>query len=116
MRPFALLVVMTLVSLPLGDHARADVSIDCKSADPDVAIAGCTRFLQAGRLQANDRSLAYGYRGLAYARKGLIEAALADGNQAIEADPKAMTGYMSRARIYMRKPDLDRAMADVERV
>src|SRR5690348_7289351 len=108
---FALLS-MLLAAIATGAQAQIE---DCKSKDPDIAITGCTKVLQRSGLSAKDRAAAHGYRGMSYAKKGLMDEAVADGYRAIDADPKNPVGYQWRAYIYLRKPDNDRAMADATR-
>ena len=81
MRAVGIIALAGLISVGGARTAGADVSVDCRSRDPDTAIAGCTRFLQGSGLKPNDRSLAYGIRGRAYADKGMIEEALADASR-----------------------------------
>jgi tetratricopeptide (TPR) repeat protein len=114
MRQWALIAAVALVAVlsPCSGHAQVD---QCKSRDPDVALAGCTRVLQKPGLHAKDRITAYGLRGLAYAKKGMIDEAIADGLRAVEVDTRSAAGYLHRAYIFLRKPDNDRALADAER-
>ena len=51
-------------------------------------------------------------RGLAYARKGDLDRALADYNKALRLDPKLALAYAGRGNAYAKKGDLDRAFAD----
>ena len=114
MRPILIGLVVVLGTW-LTDPVRADAVADCKSRDPDAAIAGCTKVLQKTGLSANDRALALSYRGNAYSAKGMFEEALADGYRTIETNPKSPIGHIARGRTYLRKGDLDRSIADAER-
>ena len=105
-------IALLLALVPRSGQAQVD---DCKSRDPDVAVAGCTRVLQKAGLSAKDRANAYGFRGLAYAKKGMVDEAVADGTHAVEVDPRSAAAYIHRAYIFLRKPDNDRALADAER-
>src|SRR5262249_9162036 len=110
-------VLFALVSMlwPVTAAAAWAQADDCKSKDPDIAIVGCTKVLQRSGLSTKDRASAHGYRGMSYAKKGLMDEAVADGFRAIDADPKNPVGYLWRAYIYLRKPDNDRALADAMR-
>lgn len=51
-------------------------------------------------------------RGLAYARRGDLDRAIADYNRAIRIDPKSAPFYYNRGNAHSRKGDIDRAIAD----
>src|SRR5215475_14885151 len=106
---FAGVAALLLALSPQRGQAQVE---QCKSPDPDVAVVGCTKLLQTSGLSAKDRSQVHGYRGLAYAKKGMIDEAIADGSRAVEVDPRSAVGYIFRAHVFLRKPDNDRALAD----
>ena len=112
-------VVLTFLFLLLGmqgsNTAHADDVADCKSRDPDIAIAGCSKILRRSGLSAQDRAAALNYRGIAYSHKGMTDEALSDGIRAVEADPKSPLGYIARGRMYLLRGDLDSAIADADR-
>ena len=57
-------------------------------------------------------ALAYDNRGNAYARKGDLDRALADYDEAIRLDPKLALAYYNRGNAYAKMGDPDRALAD----
>src|SRR6478736_903308 len=92
--------------------AHANPIDDCNQS-PDVArqIEGCTEFLQLEPLSPYV-ALAYGLRGGAYQKKGDIDRAIADFNQAIGIDPGQARLYLARGLVYRDKHDRDQAIAD----
>jgi|SRR5262245_12621988 len=114
MRQWVLIGAVVLLPALVPGSGQAQVD-QCKSRDPDVAVAGCSKLLQNPRVVGKDRAVTYGLRGLAYVHKGMIDEAVADGSRAVEVDPRSAVGYSYRAYIFLRKPDDDRAFADAER-
>src|SRR6476661_3935597 len=92
--------------------AHANPIDDCNQS-PDVAtqIDGCSQFLQLEPFSPYV-ALAYGLRGSAYQRKGDLDDAIADFNQAVEIDPGRARLYLARGLAYRDKHDLDQAIAD----
>ena len=115
MRYAILVVLFGLLALQFPDAAQADDVANCKSSDPDTAIAGCTKILRKGGLSTKDRATALGYRGVAFSRKGLMQEALADGFNAVDTDPKSPIGYIVRGRMHLLNRDLEASLADAER-
>jgi tetratricopeptide (TPR) repeat protein len=88
--------------------AREDVNQDLAGAVADYS--------EAIRL-APDRAEAYGRRGLAYARQGEFDGAIADLDTALRLDPNVLRPhtyrvYRSRGRAHFHKGEYDRAIAD----
>ena len=63
-------------------------------------------------LPADDIAAAYTNRGLALAKKGNVDAAIADYTKAIAIDPNLAWAYYSRGEAYIQKGDVDRGIAD----
>ena len=59
-----------------------------------------------------DDAVALTNRGVAYARKGDYDRALADYDKAIRREPKYARAFNDRGALYGRKGDYDRAIAD----
>src|SRR5580692_825115 len=66
-------------------------------------------------LNPKDAAASYSNRGNAYQRKGNLDRAIADYNQAITLDPKNAEAYYSRGYAYRAKGDTGRAIAYVKR-
>ena len=80
------LLILAASMLAATVPAAADRYKDCsQSADQDRSIRGCTQILKRGKRESRKiRSIAYTNRGLAYARKGQAERAIADYDKAIK--------------------------------
>src|SRR5262245_46886937 len=113
---FASLILLLSLSWGLPTPAHADDVADCKSELPTTAIAGCTRLLKGGKLNAQGRAAGHAFRARAYLRKGDVEEALADATRAVQADPKYSSGYYARAGVYSQKGGFTRALADLARI
>jgi len=78
----------------------------------DQQISGCTVAIQSRRWRGQELAWAFNNRGFAYYRKGYLDPAFADFEQAIRLDPKDAVAFNNRGLIYQAKGDLDRAIAD----
>ena len=93
-----LAVILLLVLIgAVPPSARGDDIADCtQSRDIERRIRGCARLLEAGRLSRTERATAYTRRGLAYAKKGQHDRAIADYNKAIQINPRLAGTYNNR--------------------
>jgi tetratricopeptide (TPR) repeat protein len=112
---FSILIVgmaalFMVASAVLVSRADDDDSNACTHANGDEAIAACTRVIQNVGTSAKDRAVAYVNRGAAHRRKGDLDRAIADGNEAIRLDPAY--AYDGRGAAYSIKGDFDRGLAD----
>jgi tetratricopeptide (TPR) repeat protein len=89
---------------------------DNPASTDDQWIAGCGAVIKAGGLSPASLSIAYGKRGFAYGRKGLVDQAIADETQAIALDPNYVDAYSERAADYSKKRQADHAIADFTHV
>src|SRR5262249_47557919 len=86
----------------------------CYGADPNAAIVICTDLLTLPNLTAQDRVIAYAFRGLAYIKTGDYDRAIRDYDEAIRLDPKFVRAYEERGAAYSWKGDYDRAIRDYD--
>jgi tetratricopeptide (TPR) repeat protein len=100
-------LALWLVATPMP----ASAAEDCYKGSGDAAIAGCTELIQDNPEDA----VAYGRRGVLYAKKGDLDRAIADFTQAIALDPKLAAAYATRGNTYIDKGDLDRALVDLNK-
>ena len=115
---------VAIVSLLVAAHpilvsrASADDNDTCNRASVPASerLAACTREINSGLLQDADLSIAYLFRGVAYATSDDVERALADYNEAIRLDPRNVLAYTRRAGVYLRRGDFDTAIADYSEV
>jgi lipoprotein NlpI len=78
----------------------------------DQQIAGCTASINSGRESRQNLAVSYYNRGNAYFKKGDLDRAIADYNEAIRLNPKDFDNFTNRGLVYMHKGDFDRAIAD----
>jgi tetratricopeptide (TPR) repeat protein len=94
------------------ERKRSDNALcDGFAADPDKAIPGCTRLLDAEHNAANLPPI-YSNRGAAWMLKGLYSNAIDDFNAAIQRDPKFVKAYQNRGLAWHKSGEFDRALAD----
>ena len=55
---------------------------------------------------------AFNNRGIAYAKKGDTNRAIADYSESIRLDPKNANAFLNRGYVYAQRGDNDRAIAD----
>jgi tetratricopeptide (TPR) repeat protein len=89
----------------------ADIN-DCKSADLDRVIAGCTR-LMATDLSDQEHASALSNRGAAYANTGRREQAMADLDAAIRLDPTNAFAHLNRGLVRDALGHHEAAIADL---
>src|SRR6185436_10783521 len=107
----AALASFLMLTLPALGASEQDWN-DCTSDDLDRRIRGCTRVLQDSRELPRNRAGAFLNRGIAWKRKGELDRALNDYNEAIRIDPKYTTIYYYRGIVFHDKGAFDRAIAD----
>jgi tetratricopeptide (TPR) repeat protein len=106
----AILGIITSVSLAFGDAVQ-----DCdQDKDADRAIRGCSEYISTAQITAQQRSIAYVKRALAYTKKAQIEAAIADYDESVRLDPKQARAYWLRALLYRFQRRYAKALGDVD--
>lgn len=85
---------------------------DCTGDDLDTKVAGCTRIINnKGEAQLN-RARAHNFRANALRLKAMLDAALADYNEAIRLNPRYVFPYNGRGLTWRLKGELELAIAD----
>ena len=87
------------------------------AATPEVAIAACTRLLEAlgpGEIASSEGAALYIARGNLYAVQGDVDRAIADYDIAITLDPNRAVAFFNRATALMEKGEIDRALFDFD--
>lgn len=96
-------------------QARSASWPQCRSADPDRRIAGCTEIIgKIGSESRHNKVAAYVNRASAYQAKGDYDKAIEDYGKALEVDPKSAAVFYDRASAWRGKSDLERALADYD--
>jgi TPR repeat protein len=86
---------------------------DCQqTGDIDRSIAACTRVATDQSLSTADRALAWRWLGNDHTAMNAPDVAVGDYGEAIKLDPSNAAMYASRALVYLRKGDRERAVAD----
>jgi tetratricopeptide (TPR) repeat protein len=103
--------------LAFSPPAFADDTATCHSntAPPDEAVAACSRVIAGGRLNQGQLARILVSRGISYRQKNQLDAALADFDTAIKADPRFVFALQQRGMTYLRKGKFDAALADHDR-
>jgi lipoprotein NlpI len=81
---------------------------------PDLRISGCTASIQSGRWSGRGLAWAFNNRGLAYAKNGQYDRAIADYDQAIRLNPQDANAFNNRGVAYDDKSQYDRAIQDYD--
>src|SRR4051794_13632577 len=101
--------VLALCASNRADAATAQPAAQlCESESGDARILACN---EAIRLNPQDAA-AYKSRGIAWARKGNQDQAIADFSQAIRLTPQNAIAYYNRGTAWGRKGSTGKAIAD----
>ena len=104
----ALAAAPAWAQVPDKDQAAAE----CASPHPDLAIAGCTRIIQTQHETKQLLAYAYNNRAWAYHALGKEQDGLRDVNMALLLEPKNAAIIETRAEIYEKLKERDKAIAD----
>jgi len=115
--PTATVVGLALLLASAWGQPNEDVQ-RCTGAEGgvDERIAACTRAIASGPVSGSDVEPLFVNRGIAWARKGNFDRALADFNEAIQRNPQDARAYFNRGGVWLRKNAFDRAIADYSEV
>src|SRR5262249_3139145 len=100
-------------------HAQTQqqvASCEAKGSPPvdALVVGGCTALIQSGTYAGRDLSTVFIIRATAYQRKGDLDRAIQDYNQAIKLDQGSAIAYYNRGVAYGAKRDWDRAVQDYD--
>ncbi len=79
----------------------------------DTAIAACNRAITSGKFQGNRLASIFENRGIEFSKKGAIERAREDYNEALRLNPSSFSVYNDRGDDYRLAKDYDRAIQDL---
>src|SRR5262245_24271327 len=95
-------------------HAQTQQQVDAcegKGGAPlDTVVGGCTALIQSGSYAGRDLSTVFIIRATAHQRKGDLDRAIQDYDQAIKLDPGSAIAYYNRGVAYGARKDWDRAI------
>src|ERR1035437_7964797 len=92
-----LLLVVAMAAMGQSKQENLD---KCRSADPEIRIAGCTAVINVGRETPDNLSAAYEIRGVAYDDEGDYDHAIPDLNESIRLNPRVAASFYSRGIAY----------------
>jgi tetratricopeptide (TPR) repeat protein len=114
MKPIGIIARFGLLTLAFAAPALADDRTDCADIGrADVAIAACTRVIQAGA-QGEARASALYNRAGAWRAAGDSARAIADYSAAIAMAPAFAAAYNNRGLEFLAAGEVDRAIADFD--
>lgn len=109
----ASLTALLLLGLWVTAPAADDVS-DCQSPDPEARIRACTNLLKTRKLDGDNRSAIYLFRGIGYARIGSHDLAIEDFGQAMKIIPHRSDPYYLRGVSRAATGKVEGAIADFD--
>ena len=99
-------------------HAQTQQQVDAcegKGSPPlDAVIGGCTALIQSGTYAGRDLATVFIIRAAAHQRKGELDRAIQDYDQATKLDPDSAIAYYNRGVAHGAKRDWDRAIQDYD--
>jgi tetratricopeptide (TPR) repeat protein len=105
---------LACLALAIGaGAARADTLDDCRqNRRSELRLRACSAVIAGANYSADDKALAYRYRGSARNDAGAGAQAIADFSQAIRLRPNDAAGFAGRASARVATRDFDGAIAD----
>ena len=102
--------------LPPQSAGAQDAALcDRAGADPDAGIQACTRLIEHPSAETKVPAV-YNQRGVAKARKGDLDDAIADFTSALNVNPKFVDAFKNRGIVRQKQGGYNAAIADfVER-
>lgn len=114
MRRILIAAALTLAAVPAWAQTASDkmAAARCGSPHPEMAIAGCSALIQTPKQTDAMLIFAYNDRAWAYLTVGKSHEALRDVNMALLLAPKNAAVVETRAEIYEKLKERDKAIAD----
>lgn len=114
MRRILIAAAVTLAAAPAWAQTQSEkvAATECASSRPQVAITGCTALIQMPKQTDQLLVFAYNDRAWAYHTLGKDHEALRDVDMALILAPKNAAVIETRAEIYEKLKERDKAIAD----
>lgn len=87
----------------------------CGNPTSDERISACSQLIQSGLDRGRNLAVSYFNRGSAWGKKGDLERAIADFNQALQIRPDYALAYNGRGTAHLRQCAADQALLDFSR-
>jgi tetratricopeptide (TPR) repeat protein len=108
--PFALVAIAAAAAAPVPDQDWARSRGDSAA----VVVAGCTALIAAGRLTAGERTEALSNRAFAYRFQNDFPHAIADYQEGLRLDPRAIWAHAGLATAYRDSGEPQRAIGEYD--
>ena len=95
-----------------GSEAQAGPWENCESGDAERVILACSVVIDDTSTNQQLLAAAHDNRGVAFARKGQLDGAIADLDEAIRLDPRSAVALSNRGNAYIAKGQFDRSILD----
>jgi len=112
-------LVAALLLVASTGTARADFNDEVRRCNlggehPDIQIVACTRNIESGRFAGRNLAVAFSNRALGYKRKGQLDKAIADYDEALRLKPDLVAAFNNRGNAHYFRGRLDRAIEDFD--
>ena len=105
-------MIWLVLSWQPGSEAQAGAWENCESGERKHVILACSVVIDDKSTNQQLLAAAHDNRGVAFARKGQIDAAIADFDEAVRLDPRSAGALSNRGNAYIAKGQFDRSIID----
>jgi tetratricopeptide (TPR) repeat protein len=115
LKTFAMAAISLVLLATSAMAASNKDSADCaQTADPDLQLAACARWLKADHLSVQQQATAHNNRCVAFQEQRDFDHAIAECDEAIRLNPKNSVAYSNRCAALIKNQEIDRSFADCD--